>query len=70
MKYKVTVPYLTIVEHIIEIDPNNMPPLALSPEQYAQITAENTPIEEGKTLYTDYIDSPEIYPTTVKKIKS
>ena len=45
--YEVTVPYLTTVKHIVKVDPDNMPPLATSPANYARIIAEERNIKEN-----------------------
>ena len=69
--YEVTVPYLTTVKHIVKVDPDNMPPLATSPANYARIIAEERNIKEGEILYIQeiHIDTGLISPSTVKEIK-
>lgn len=70
-KYRVCVPYCFIVEHIIEVDPDNMPKQAISwletdPKRHATIIAQSKDPEEGKIVeeFQIWNDTGFIYTTT------
>ena len=71
LKYKVTVPYLVVSHHIIEVDSLDAWNNGVEPKRLAEIKAESRAPESGEIEYITPIqhDTELIYSAQAKEIK-